>query len=347
MHCTQFRRSNNLTTCGSQASLCKHFPVRTTRKIAPVSSHSGTAFGSYLGFQLLLTSLEPMSNSKIHHLRFALLCAALLMPGGAIQGQSSQSACKSVVELKEDSEVIQTSKEAPVRPIKRAKVSSKAVSADWSTLPSTFTHDQDGQRVDQYSVAVEPQSNERSDFVRSGFRHTRSSLQAGFGSDHYHVTEQWGQPVQPYGQWRYPNRPFSVPYGQWGPQLPQIVAGGFPWLGLPNGSMNSGPVLPGGNWPGGGMPGGGMPGGGMPGGGMPGGGWPGGGMPGGGMPGGGMPGGGWPGPGGPNHGGNGFHPMQPNHGFGANGNGFNVGPWNALPADQDEYYSQAPSLRRP
>jgi len=127
------------------------------------------------------------------------------------------------------------SRENDLRPIKREIKTSKPVTADWTTMPSTYSHDQTGQRVDQYAAAVEPQSMERSDFVRSGYRHTRSSLQAGFSSDHYHVTEQWGQPVRPYGEWRYPNRPFSVPYGQWGPQLPQVVVGGnqlnFPGLG--------------------------------------------------------------------------------------------------------------------
>ena len=134
-------------------------------------------------------------------------------------------------------------REPEVRPIQRAKKPAKPISADWTTMASTYTHDQDGHRVDQYALAVEPQSMERPDYTRSGYRSTRSSLQAGFSADHYQMTEQWGQPVQPYGQWRYPFRPFSVPYGQWGPQLPQVVVGGNQWNALGQRGFN--PGLPG------------------------------------------------------------------------------------------------------
>ena len=217
---------------------------------------------------------------------------------------------------------------SPVLPIKRTVKLAKPVAMDWTTLPSTYTHDQDGQRVDQYALAVEPQSTERPDFVRSGFRHTRSTLQAGFSSDNYHVTEQWGQPVRPYGEWRYPNRPFSVPYGQWGPQLPQVVVGGnqnqwnaFGPTGYPhgapgNGNGQVGPGMNGPSWIGpnqqGGMPGVGgnpilqspfLPGG---------------------------NGNGW---------GNGPGWGQ---GGGLGAGGFGVGPGNVLPAGQDEYYPEAP-----
>lgn len=106
--------------------------------------------------------------------------------------------------------------EREVLPIQRARKNAKPITADWTTMAATYTHDQDGQRVDQYAMTVDPQSMERPDFVRSGSRSTRSTLQAGLSADHYHVTEQWGQPIQPYGEWRYPNRPFSVPYGQGG-----------------------------------------------------------------------------------------------------------------------------------
>jgi hypothetical protein len=140
--------------------------------------------------------------------------------------------------------------ESQVRPIKRVRQSAKPV-VDWTTMASTYSHDTTGQRVDQYATEVTPVAIERSDFARSGYRHSRSSLQTGFSSDHYHVVEQWGQPVQPYGEWRYPNRPFSVPYGQWGPQLPQVVGGvygqGFnrPPFGGPN--WQGGPIQGNGN----------------------------------------------------------------------------------------------------
>ena len=164
---------------------------------------------------------------------------------------------------------------------------------------------------------------ERPDFVRSGFRSTRSSLQAGFSTDHYHVTEQWGQPVQPYGEWRYPNRPFSVPYGQWGPQLPQVVVGGNQWNafgprgfnpGVPgNGNGNgNGNFEPGINGP---FQQGNMQGmGGL-------GGWP--------MVPGGI--------------GNGAGNAQWWGQGGGTQGGFGVGPANVLPAGQDEYFPQAPT----
>ncbi len=202
---------------------------------------------------------------------------------------------------------------SPVLPIKRTVKPAKPVAMDWTTLPSTYTHDQTGQRVDQYALAVEPQSTERPDFVRSGFRHTRSTLQAGFGSDNYHVTEQWGQPVRPYGEWRYPNRPFSVPYGQWGPQLPQVVVGGnqnqwnaFGPMGHPHAGAGNGPNQQGG------MPG---------------------------MGGGPM----MQSPMLPSGNGNGWGNGP---GWGQGGDwgvgGFGVGPGNVLPAGQDEYYPEAP-----
>ena len=135
-----------------------------------------------------------------------------------------------------------------VKPIQRNttaynKVSNKRVVAptqrvDWTTLPSTYTHSPDGQRVDQFvSVTPEP-IFEIPSSAKSGYRHTRSTLQAGFSSDNYHSVEQWGAPIRPYGEWRYPNRPFAVPYGVWGPQLPQVVGGG---VGIFPGAYQAGP----------------------------------------------------------------------------------------------------------
>jgi hypothetical protein len=104
---------------------------------------------------------------------------------------------------------------------------------DWTTLASTYTHDRDGRRVDQFATRVEPYAIERVDFQQSGFRHTRSTLQAGASTDHYHSVERWGAPVQPYGEWRYPYRPFAVPYGAWGPQPPAVNVQGSGWNGHP------------------------------------------------------------------------------------------------------------------
>ena len=274
-----------------------------------------------------------MNTSSIQIVRLAFLSLATVAATSSGFAQAAEPSEKAIAAKQvADKEVC----DSGVRPIQRAKKPDKSISTDWTTMPSTYTHDATGQRVDQYALAVEPQSNERADFVRSGYRHTRSTLQAGFSSDNYHVTEQWGQPVRPYGEWRYPNRPFSVPYGQWGPQLPQVVVGGNqfgspgPWG--PNPGMNGvghnrggGAMVP--NQPG--MPPG----------------WNGGPVqlpanPNGNghsnnFPGNQFPGNDFPG----NQG-------QWNPGNGGNGGpfgGFGVGPGNALRAGQDEYYQQAPT----
>ncbi|XZE36682.1 hypothetical protein SH501x_002265 [Pirellulaceae bacterium SH501] len=202
----------------------------------------------------------------------------------------------------------------------------KPTSVDWTTLQSTYSHDENGTRLDQYSQGVQPVVALRPDYVKSGFRHTRSTLQAGFSSDNYHVVEQWGGDVRPYGEWRYPYRPFSVPYGMWGPQLPQVV-GGLPWGGFPPHHGFHSPMNP--NNPGGPNGDATPPFGGQ---GMSG-------------PQGMFP-GGFPGQ---------VHPGVPNGfgygglggGFGGYGGGFGVGPWNALGPMQDDYYPQAPVMKAP
>lgn len=123
--------------------------------------------------------------------------------------------------------------------------------ADWITAPSYYTHDpMSGERVTQYSPIGPFYSYSQPGFTRSGYRNSRSSLQVGTSADHYHTTEQWGPPVQPYGEWRFPFRPHSVPFDQWGPQF----FGGFPFGIYPPGF---GLGLGGGGFPGGGFPGGG------------------------------------------------------------------------------------------
>ena len=271
-----------------------------------------------------------MSTSSIQIVRLAFLSLAAFAAIGVGVAQSTEPSDKLVVTKPSSDENACNSQ---VRPIQRTKKPGKPVSTDWTTMPSTYTHDTTGQRVDQYALAVEPQSNERADFVRSGYRHTRSTLQAGFSSDNYHVTEQWGQPVRPYGEWRYPNRPFSVPYGQWGPQLPQVVVGGNQWgaigprgldpaLNVPGNNFGAGAQMPnqGGMVPGGN--GGPMQ-------------WPA------------NPNGNGNGPGNQFPGNQGPWNQGPwNQGNVGNGGafgGFGVGPGNTLPAGQDEYYQQAPT----
>ncbi|GAB5405266.1 MAG: hypothetical protein Aurels2KO_34970 [Aureliella sp.] len=113
------------------------------------------------------------------------------------------------------------------------------LAGEWMTWPSTYTHDSTGQRVDQFAEPKPALATVRTDFQRSGMRHYRSSLQAGLSSDNLHIVERWGRQVQPYEQWRFPYRPYGVPYNQWGPQAPYGIingqfGGGFrPGIGYP------------------------------------------------------------------------------------------------------------------
>jgi len=174
-------------------------------------------------------------------------------------------------------------------------VNAQPASADWLTVPSTFTHSPaTGMRVAQYQDVEAPPIVDQSRRISSGYTHFRSTIQFGQSADNYHRVEEWGPPVRPYGEWRFPFRPFSAPYPAWG----------APFAGL--GINNVGPnVFPGGGFPGGGFPGGGGPGWGN---GNPGGNW-GGGNQGGGNQGNWNPGGGFPGNGFP---GNGNFGVQPN-----------------------------------
>ncbi len=89
--------------------------------------------------------------------------------------------------------------------------------ADWILAPSTYTHDpQTGRRVTQYAPIEPVLVPSRPDYVKSGYRHNRSSIYSGDGADHQHIVEQWGRPVRPYGEWLHPYRPYSVPYQYWG-----------------------------------------------------------------------------------------------------------------------------------
>ena len=131
--------------------------------------------------------------------------------------------------------------------------STPAAADDWMTWPSTYTHNPvNGQRVDQYAMPAEPLAPARVDFQRSGYRHFRSTLQAGQSADNMHIVEQWGRPVMPYEQWRFPFRPYAVPYDAWGPQAPYgiINQSGFPgfgygYPGYPNQPPTNTPPVPG------------------------------------------------------------------------------------------------------
>lgn len=90
--------------------------------------------------------------------------------------------------------------------------------ADWIFMPSYYSHDPEtGQRVTQYEPAQPALVQVAANYVRSGYRHTRSRIEVGGSADYLHMTEEWGRPVRPYGEWQRPFRPYSVPYDLWGP----------------------------------------------------------------------------------------------------------------------------------
>ena len=120
-------------------------------------------------------------------------------------------------------------------------------SEDWITAPSYFTHDQTGQRVQQFTPIGPFYYNDQGNYVRSGYRHTRSSMQFGGSVDHYHSVEEWGRPIQPYDEWRFPTRPYAVPYSQWGPPFAGLGGGfgGFPFFPIPFQPFVQPPFVPG------------------------------------------------------------------------------------------------------
>lgn len=92
------------------------------------------------------------------------------------------------------------------------------LATDWLTLPSTYTHDPvSGQRVAQFAPSAAPSAPIEPTFRSSAYRQARSTLSYGQSADNYHRVETWGDPVRPYGEWRFPYRPYSTPYPNWGP----------------------------------------------------------------------------------------------------------------------------------
>ncbi|MFV1964287.1 MAG: hypothetical protein ACC628_02600 [Pirellulaceae bacterium] len=113
---------------------------------------------------------------------------------------------------------------------------------DWITAPSYYTHDpQSGERVRQYTPIGPFYTYGQSNYRKSGFRHSRSSIQVGQSADNLIVTEKWGDSVRPYGEWRFPYRPYSVPYPLWGPPYGGLGYGsGYGSYGSGYGSYGSG-----------------------------------------------------------------------------------------------------------
>jgi hypothetical protein len=107
-----------------------------------------------------------------------------------------------------------------------------ASAADWILAPSTYSHDpQTGARVAQYAPVPPVLVQTRTDYLKSGYRHNRSSIFSGDGADNQHIVEQWGRPVRPYGEWLYPYRPYSVPYQYWGAPYAGL---GYPYAPAPH-----------------------------------------------------------------------------------------------------------------
>jgi len=152
-------------------------------------------------------------------------------------------------------------------------MTSSAVAGDWIISRSFYTHDpQTGHRTHQFARPPETIVPVDPSLRSSGFSHFRSSINFGQSADNYHRVTQWGDPVRPYGEWRFPFRPYSVPYQWWGEPYGGLQLGGVnaaagpwvspPWGGWPGGGNvppnppgNPGPGGPGGMGPGNAIPG--------------------------------------------------------------------------------------------
>ncbi len=100
--------------------------------------------------------------------------------------------------------------------------------SDWMTWEATYTHNPEtAERVDQYAEPRQPVMRYRPDYQRSGYRNYRTTLQTGQGADNVHIVDQWGKQVVPYEHWRFPYRPFGVPYDAWGPPTPYGLFNGL------------------------------------------------------------------------------------------------------------------------
>jgi hypothetical protein len=128
----------------------------------------------------------------------------------------------------------------------------RANGADWATSPSYYTHDlTNGQRVVQYAPIGPFYYFQRPDYLKSGYRQYRSTIDLGNSSDNMHIVEQWGAQVVPYEQWRFPYRPYSAPYQAWGPPYGGLGGGtgGYPYSGGGSG-LGGGANIYGGFFPG-------------------------------------------------------------------------------------------------
>ncbi len=119
-------------------------------------------------------------------------------------------------------------------------------SADsWVFRQGRYSHDPaTGHRVDQFAPKAPSLADVDPHYVRSGYRHKRSTLRGADGSaDRVHVVETWGagDSIRPYGEWQYPYRAGATPYGPWGnPQGPWTMP--FDSWANPYGQWNRYPI---------------------------------------------------------------------------------------------------------
>lgn len=101
-----------------------------------------------------------------------------------------------------------------------ALATARPAAADgWLFRPSTYSHDEAGNRVAQFQPERATYLRFDDTYMESGFRHTHISIPGGDGSyDHLHVVQTWGlgDAIRPYGEWEYPYRAGATPYGPWG-----------------------------------------------------------------------------------------------------------------------------------
>ena len=98
-------------------------------------------------------------------------------------------------------------------------VARPAAADGWIFRPSTYSHDEAGNRVAQYQPERPAFFRFDDTYMESGYRHSHISIPGGDGSyDHLHVVQTWGlgEFIRPYGEWEYPYRAGATPYGPWG-----------------------------------------------------------------------------------------------------------------------------------
>jgi hypothetical protein len=94
-----------------------------------------------------------------------------------------------------------------------------AAADGWIFRPSTYSHDEAGNRVAQFQPERPAFFRFDDTYMESGYRHSHISIPGGDGSyDHLHVVQTWGlgEYIRPYGEWLYPYRAGATPYGPWG-----------------------------------------------------------------------------------------------------------------------------------